>query len=82
MLDFKPALRQIQYLLRLWDEHGNQLLGSLNFVLRGMVAPIQTDMIEVAGRFENQVRQLLAAGDHPEGNELLQERIRPGLAQL
>ena len=76
MLDFKPALRQIQYLLRLWDEHGNQLLGSLNFVLRGMVAPIQTDMIEVAGRFENQVRQLLAAGDHPEGNELLQERIR------
>jgi len=76
MLDFRPALRQIQYLLRLWDEHGAQLLGSLNFVLRGMVAPIQTDMIEVAGRFENQVRQLLAAGDRPEANELLQERIR------
>jgi hypothetical protein len=76
LYDFRPALRQIQYLLRLWDEHGNQLLGSLNFVLRGMVAPIQTDMVEVAGRFENQVRQLLATGDRPEGNDLFQERIR------
>lgn len=76
LFDFKPILRQIQYLLKLWNEHSAQLLGSLNFVLRGMVAPLQGEVIEVAGRFENQVRQLVANGSNPEGNELLQERIR------
>jgi len=76
LFDFKPVQRQIQYLLRLWDEHSAQLFGSLNFVLRGMVAPLQSEMIEVAGRFENQVRQLVAAGPNPEGNPQLQERVR------
>ena len=76
LFDFRPVQRQIQYLLRLWEEHGSQLLGSLNFVVRGMLAPLQSDMIEVAGRFENQVRQLVAVGPNPEENELLQERIR------
>ncbi|MEI7830519.1 MAG: helix-turn-helix domain-containing protein [Prolixibacteraceae bacterium] len=76
LFDFKPTLRQIQYLQRLWSEHSGQLLGSLNFVLRAMVAPLQSEMIEVAGRFENQVRQLVISGPDPEGNELLQERIR------
>jgi len=76
LFDFRPALRQIQYLQRLWEEHGAQLLGSLNFVLRGMLSPLQSEMIEVAGRFENQVRQLVAAGPNPEENEQLQERIR------
>jgi len=76
LFDFKPVLRQIQYLLRLWEEHGSQLLGSLNFVLRGMVAPLQEEMIGVAARFENQVRQLVAAVPNPEENEQLQERVR------
>ena len=76
LFDFKPILRQIQYLQRLWEEHASQLLGSLGFVLKGMTGPLQSDMIEVAGRFENQVRQLLAYNTDPEENEQLQERIR------
>ncbi len=80
LFDFRPALRQIQYLQRLWEEHGSQLLGSLNFVLRGMVAPLQGEMIEVAARFENQVRQLVAQGSNPEENEQLQERVRKATA--
>jgi hypothetical protein len=60
----------------LWNEHSGQLLGSLNFVLRAMVGPLQSEMIEVAGRFENQVRQLLSSVSNPEDNEQLQERIR------
>lgn len=76
LFDFKAVLRQIQYLQRLWNEHNGQLLGSLNFVLRNMVSPVQSEMIEVAGRFENQVRQLVATGPNPEENEQLQDRIR------
>ncbi|MCL4484194.1 MAG: helix-turn-helix domain-containing protein [Bacteroidetes bacterium] len=76
LFDFKPILRQLQYIQRLWEEHSAQLLGSLNFAVRGMVAPLQSDMIEVAERFENQVRQLLTVGPNPEGNPQLQERIR------
>ena len=76
LFDFKPILRQIQYLQRLWNEHSSQLLGTLNFVLKGMVAPLEHDMIEVAGRFENQVRQLLASGPNPEESPQLQERVR------
>jgi len=76
LFDFKPILRQIQYLQRLWNEHNSQLLGSLNFVLRGIAAPLQTDIIDVAVRFGNQVRQLVSVGPNPEGDEMLQERIR------
>jgi hypothetical protein len=76
LFDFKPVLRQIQYLQRLWNEHSSQLLGTLNFVLKGMVAPLQSEMIDVAGRFENQIRQLLASVPNPEEDELLQERVR------
>jgi energy-coupling factor transporter ATP-binding protein EcfA2 len=76
LFDFKSVLRQLQYIQRLWEEHSAQLLGSLNFVVRGMVAPLQSEMIEVAVRFENQIKQLLAAGPNPEGNQQLQERVR------
>ena len=76
LFDFKPILRQLQYIQRLWEEHSAQLIGSLNFVVRGMVAPLQSDMIEVAARFENQVRQLLATGPNPEETPQLQDRVR------
>lgn len=75
LFDFKPLLRQLNYLLKLWDEHSSQMLGSLGFVLRGAAGPLQTEMIDVAARFENQVRQILSGADKPEGSPLLQERV-------
>ncbi len=76
LFDFRPILRQVQYLLKLWDEHSAQLLGSLNFVLRGLTTPLQEELIDVAARFENQVRQILAEGLKSEENPLLQERVK------
>jgi hypothetical protein len=75
LFDFKPVQRQMQYIQRLWNEHSGQLLGTLSFVLKGMAVPLQVEMIEVAGRFENQVKQLLTTGPNPEANPQLQERI-------
>jgi hypothetical protein len=75
LFDFRPILRQVRYLLKLWDEHSVQLLGSLNFVLKGMTSPVQAEMIDVAARFDNQVRQILLTGESAEENPLLQERV-------
>ena len=75
LFDYRQIIRQIQYILKLWEEHSAQLLGTLNFALKGMVSPVQTEMIDVAVRFENQIRQLLPLTPNPEENQQLQDRI-------
>jgi len=76
LFDFKPMSRQIQYLLKLWEEHQNQLLGTLKPNLQGMTIPLQTELINVAEKFENQIRQLIASTTNAEENEQLQERVK------
>jgi ribonuclease D len=41
-----------------------------------MIPPLQSEMIEVAVRFENQVRQLVTLHPDPEENQQLQDRVR------
>jgi len=76
LFDFKPMSRQIQYLLKLWEEHQAQLLGTLKTNLQGMTIPLQTELINVAEKFENQIRQLIASTHNAEENEQLQERVK------
>ncbi len=76
LFDFKPMLRQIQYLQKLWEEHSAQLLGTLQNQLRLITAPLQIDLIGVADKFENQLKQLIFSSPETEENELLQERIK------
>jgi len=76
LFDFKPMSRQIQYLLKLWEEHQTQLLGTLKANLQGMTIPLQTELINVAEKFENQIRQLIATTPNAEENEQLQERVK------
>jgi DNA-directed RNA polymerase subunit F len=74
LFDFKPMERQIQYLFKLWEEHQAQLLGTLKTNLQSMTIPLQTELINVAEKFGNQIRQLIAASVNAEENEQLQER--------
>lgn len=76
LFDFKPMLRQIQFMLKLWDEHHAQLLGNLKVKLDDVTAPLQTEMIDVAGKFGNQVRALMANASDAEENGQLQERVK------
>lgn len=76
LFDFRPLFRQIQYLLKLWNEHSTQMLGNLNSILKGMILPLQTELIDISSKFEVQVKQLIAAQSNPEENELLQERVK------
>jgi len=76
LFDFKPMERQILYLLKLWEEHQAQLLGTLQSQLRTITAPLQIELIGVAEKFENQIRQLIASSVNAEENEQLQERVK------
>jgi GTPase SAR1 family protein len=76
LFDFDPLLHLIRYLLKLCREQGALLLGDLPNRLSDMIHPLRTDMIGVAEKFGNQVRQLLDSNPDAEHNELLQERVR------
>jgi hypothetical protein len=76
LFDFNPILRQIQYLQKLWDEHAAQLLGNLNVQLKTVISPLQTELIEVASKFENQLKQIIFTSQDAEENEQLQERLK------
>jgi len=76
LFDFKPMQRQIHYLQKLWEEHSAQLLGNLKTQLQSMTQPLQTELIEVADRFGNQIRQMIAVSPSAEENEQLQERVK------
>ncbi|MFY9150602.1 MAG: helix-turn-helix domain-containing protein [Prolixibacteraceae bacterium] len=75
LFDFKPMQRQIGYLERLAEEHSAQLLGNLKVQVQQMIRPVQAELIDVAGKFENQIRQLIATTSNAEENEQLQERV-------
>ncbi|MDP3180568.1 MAG: AAA family ATPase, partial [Bacteroidota bacterium] len=76
LFDFKPMERQIQFLLKLWEEHQAQLFGTLKTNLQSMTIPLQTELINVAEKFGNQIRQLIASSANAEENEQLQERVK------
>jgi len=76
LFDFKPMLWQIQYLLRLWEEHQGQLLGTLKASLQNITIPLQTEMINVAEKFNNQLQQLISTAPDAEESEQLQERVK------
>ena len=76
LFDFKPMQRQMNYLQKLWEEHSAQLLGTLKSRLDEIGSPLQNELIEVAGKFNNQVRQLIATSPNAEENEQLQERVK------
>jgi hypothetical protein len=76
LFDFKPILRQLHYLQRLWEENSAQLLGSLSFTIKGVTVPIQVEMIEVAERFDNQVKQIISTDPDTEESPLLQDRVQ------
>jgi hypothetical protein len=76
LFDFKPLLRYIRVLMKLWDEHGAQMMGTLGPVLKNMIILLQSEMIDVASKFESQLKQLVAASSNPEENSQLLERVK------
>ncbi|HNW51474.1 MAG TPA: helix-turn-helix domain-containing protein [Prolixibacteraceae bacterium] len=78
LFDFKPLFNQIQYLIRNLSDEAVHIQGNMESQLRGLLVPLQTEMITVADKFHQQVIQLFAQNENPEENPLLQERIKNG----
>ncbi|HKJ42693.1 MAG TPA: helix-turn-helix domain-containing protein [Sunxiuqinia sp.] len=76
LFDFKPVLWQIQYLLKLCNEHGALLLGNLQNDLQAVVQPLNTELIAISNKFDHQIKQLITLTTNAEQNEQLQERIK------
>ncbi len=76
LLDFKPVLCQINYLLKMWSEHFTVMLGNLESGLKNITPSLQTEMIDVALKFEPQLRKIIAGAPDPRESLQLQERIR------
>ncbi len=75
LFDFKSVLKYIRILIKLWDEHNAQLMGTLGPGLKDMILPLQSELIDVAVKFESQIRHLVSKSPDPEENGQLQERV-------
>ena len=80
LFDFNPISWQISYLLKLCDEHGALLLGNLRKQLQSIQPSLKVELIEIAGKFQGQIRQLMNVSDDAETNNQLQERIKKASA--
>ena len=75
LFDFQPMQRQIGYLERLAEEHSAKIIGNLKAQIQKIEPPLQSEMIDVARKFENQIRQLVLSSSENDENESLQERV-------
>lgn len=76
LFGFKHLYHQLTYSLKLLEEHRDSIVGNLYDHMKFMLIPIQTDMIAVAEKFSNQLKQLTFEMDNPEENKAFQERIQ------
>jgi hypothetical protein len=76
LYDFSFVIRSAHYILKVWDDNAEFLMGNLNETLRKMQVPVKEEMTNVAERFYIQVQNLLKDSGPAENNPALQERIQ------
>jgi len=75
IFDFERLIRRVQYLIRLWQENREQLVGNLEEVAQKVLSNLQNEIAPVAGKFMIQVTQLTHNMPDIEKNEALKERL-------
>ena len=76
LFDFKYLYNQAGYIVKLWNDHKEQLMGTLHDNLVQMLLPVQNEMIGVADKFSFQMNQLMQNSIDVETNPQLQERVK------
>ncbi len=76
LFDFAPILRNIQYILKIWNENASSLMGSLPEILIQIMVSLQQQLIDVSNKFTAQVQSLIHTHGNTEKNEILQERLK------
>jgi len=75
LFDFTPVTRSLHYCLKVLDEHKESILGNPREIIEQSLIRINTDIIEVSGKFKPQLNGLLKGETDAEENDLLQERV-------
>ena len=75
LFDFSPVIRSLNYCLKVVNEHKDSILGNPREILEQSIISINTDLIEVAEKFQFQLNGLFKADTDAESNPVLQERV-------
>jgi GTPase SAR1 family protein len=76
LFDFTSLIRNLNYCLKVVNEHHDSILGNLQGMLENALTRIRTDLIEVSEKFHPQLNGLLKEEMDAESNILLQERVK------
>ena len=76
LFDFTPLTRNLNYCLKVVNEHHDSILGNPQEMLENALTGIRTDLIEVSEKFHPQLNGLLNGEIDAESNILLQERVK------
>jgi len=75
LFDFSPIIRSLNYCLKIVSEHKDSILGNPREILEQSIIAINTDLIEVAEKFQFQLNGLFKVDTDAESNTILQERV-------
>lgn len=76
LFDFSQMFRQLNYCIKLFDEHKGSLAGNQIGSYTAMAQTTKTEILEVAGKFKDQLVNLVEITNDLEKNEVLQDRIK------
>ena len=75
LFDFTGILHRLSYCQKIVNEHTGSILGDTSVMLGKMLSAFKTDIFEVSGKFQLQLKELLKSGSDPGENLPLQERV-------
>ena len=76
LFDFNSLQRNLNYCIKLVNEHHGSILGNPREILENSLTRIRTDLIEVSEKFHPQLNGLLNRETDAESNTLLHERVK------
>jgi len=76
LFDFTALIHRLNYCINVVNEHSGNILGNPREMLEKIIAGLKSDIVEVSGKFQLQMKELLNGEAVPELNFPLQERIK------
>lgn len=80
LFDFSGIQKALIRFQRSLDENQNRIQPGVGEEWKDKLPKVNTDLVEVSGKFNRQISQLLAVEDNVEINDSLQDRIKKGVA--
>jgi hypothetical protein len=80
LFDFSPVQRRLYYCLKIIKDNQGSFHVYLSDAFSRMNDTLKTDITDITGKFDVQVRQLVAQQSNIEDNALLQERVKKAAA--